>query len=210
MITAKKARGALALLVLVSSFAASAQEAAAGPNPADVYVESISYGGTGCPQGTVAQSFSNDRTAFTLIFDSYIASTGPGLPITESRKACQLNVNLHVPQGWSFAIASVDYRGFVQLPAGATASQEATYYFSGQTVQSARTTNFVGPIARDYLVQDQVPLLSLVWSQCNAVRPLNIKSAVAIVAGSSQSAQITTDSIDGKVKTLFKLAWIRC
>jgi hypothetical protein len=209
MIIAKKAWGALAPLVLVSSFAASAQEAA-GPNPADVYVESISYGGSGCPQGTVGQSLSDDRSSLTLIFDSFIASTGPGVPVTESRKNCQINVNLHVPQGWSFALASFDYRGFVELPAGVTASQTATYYFQGAATQSPRSTSFVGPVAKDYLVHDQVPLLSLIWSQCNAVRPININSQIAIVAGSSQAAQITVDSIDGKVRQLFKLAWIRC
>jgi hypothetical protein len=79
---------------------------AAGPNPSQVYVQSISYGGSGCPQGTVGQSISDDRTTFTLIYDQYIASTGPGVPITESRKNCQLNVNLHVPQGWTFTIVS--------------------------------------------------------------------------------------------------------
>src|SRR5262245_50167374 len=93
---------------------------AADPNPAEVYLQSISYGGTGCPQGSVANTFSADRKAFTLIFDKFVASSGPGVPITETRKNCQLNINIHVPQGFTYAVHTFDYRGYVQLPAGVT------------------------------------------------------------------------------------------
>jgi hypothetical protein len=55
---------------------------AAGPDPSKVYIESIGYGGTSCPQGTVGQSISNDRTVATLIFDSFVASSGPTVPVT--------------------------------------------------------------------------------------------------------------------------------
>lgn len=41
---------------------ASASSTAAGPNPADVYINSIAYGGTGCPQGTVGSFISTDRS----------------------------------------------------------------------------------------------------------------------------------------------------
>jgi hypothetical protein len=102
-----------ALAVLIPAAVASAQ----APNPNEVYVDSISYGGSGCPQGSVGSSFANDRKSFTLIFDSFVASQGPGVPITQNRKNCMVNLNLHVPGGWQFSIASVDYRGYVNLPA---------------------------------------------------------------------------------------------
>lgn len=40
---------------------ASASATSVGPNPSGVYINSISYGGTGCPQGTVGQFVSADR-----------------------------------------------------------------------------------------------------------------------------------------------------
>ncbi|KAJ3345298.1 hypothetical protein HDU91_007394, partial [Kappamyces sp. JEL0680] len=79
------------------------------PDPSTVYVNGITYGGSGCPAGSVATAFSADRTIFTMIYDSFIASSGTGVPVTESRKNCQVNVDMHYPQGWSYAIVSVDY-----------------------------------------------------------------------------------------------------
>jgi len=181
-----------------------------GPDKSKVYVESISYGGTGCPQGTVGQSISDDRTVFTLIFDSFVASIGPGVPVTENRKNCQINVNLHIPQGWSYTIADVTYRGYVQLAAGHTATQSSLYYFSGSTQQARASTNFSGPAAKDYTIGDRLDLNALVWCECNAVVPVNINSQVRIVGDASKQGQITTDSIDGKVTHIYGLQWKQC
>ena len=71
----------------------------------------------------------------TLIFDSYVASMGTGVAITENRKNCQLNLNLQYPPGFQFSIFSADYRGFAELDAGVNGTQQSTYYFSGQTAQ---------------------------------------------------------------------------
>lgn len=71
-------------------------------------------------------------TSFTLIFDKYVAQIGPGVATTESRKFCQVNLQLHYPQGFQYSILKTIYRGFAQLDAGVTGSQEATYYFSGR------------------------------------------------------------------------------
>lgn len=71
----------------------------------------------------------------TLIFDQYVASMGTGVPITENRKNCQLNINLQYPGGFQYSIFSADYRGFAELDAGVNGTQQSTYYFSGQTAQ---------------------------------------------------------------------------
>jgi hypothetical protein len=195
-------------LLLVTGLAACLH--AAGPNPADIYVQSISYGGTGCPQGTVGQSISDDRSVFTLIFDSYVASSGPGVPITESRKNCQLNINLHIPQGWAVAIGNVTYRGYAQLPAGVTGEQTALYYFQGTTQQALARTPIVGPVAKDYTLSDTLPLTTLVWSACNAVVPVNVNTQVKLTGPNNVQAQMTTDSIDGKATMVFSLQWMHC
>ncbi|MGH9224732.1 MAG: DUF4360 domain-containing protein [Acidimicrobiales bacterium] len=77
--------------------------AQAAPDPDAFYVETLGYAGTGCPQGSVGQSFSDDRTTFTMIFDVFVASTGPGVPVSESRKDCQVDLSLHVPPGMAWA-----------------------------------------------------------------------------------------------------------
>jgi len=181
----------------------------AQPNPNEVYVQSISYGGSGCPQGSVGSSFSNDRKSYTLIFDSFVASSGPGVAVTESRKNCQLNVNMRLPNGFSYSIATFDYRGYVQLPAGATAEQKSIYYFQGESSQGSAGTRFVGPIGKDYLSRDTLGLAAMVWMPCGRVVPLNVNAQVRLNAGSRQ-AQITTDSIDGKVQHVLGLQFRRC
>src|SRR4051812_38006942 len=72
----------------------------------------VTYGGTGCPQGSVGSVISQDRTTMTLIFDQYVASIGPGIPVTENRKNCQLNIDLIYPGGFQYSIFSADYRGY--------------------------------------------------------------------------------------------------
>ena len=178
--------------------------------PPGVYINSVTYGGSGCPQGSVGSLFSPDRTSLTLIFDQYVASAGPTVPITESRKSCQIAADIRVPQGWSYSIATVDYRGFVDLPAGATAEQSATYYFQGDQLQAISRTNFYGPLSRDYLNSDSIPIEKTIWSACNAVVPVNVKTAIRLSVPRGQTGAITTDSIDAKVKQIYGLQWKRC
>lgn len=181
----------------------------AGPDPRLVYVESIYYGGTGCPQGSLVQGLSEDRSSLSLVFDKFVVSAGPGVPITENRKNCQINLNLRVPQGWSYSVAQVNYLGFVQLAAGQTGSQKSIFYFQGDVAQISANSNFSGPVSRDYLTGDFIPVSSQIWSSCNGAKPLNINTQVRI-SSPQLSGQITTDSIDGKVKQILKLSWKRC
>jgi hypothetical protein len=69
---------------------------------------------------------------FTLIFDDYVASIGPGVAITESRKNCQLDIDLQYPSGFQYSVFNADYRGYAALDANVTGTQQSTYYFSGR------------------------------------------------------------------------------
>jgi hypothetical protein len=184
----------------------------ADPDPTQVWIEEVTYGGTGCPQGTASISLASDRKSFTVILDAYIASAGPGYTITDSRKNCQLNIQLHYPGGFQYSIFSSDYRGFVDLESGVTGIQKATYYFAGQTKQSSTQTTFTGPKSEDYLIHDEIPFDSTVWSPCGEYAGLNINSQVRVDAGSSKTAKgfLTTDSVDGKVVFKAGVQWQPC
>jgi hypothetical protein len=195
-------------IVLMSILAAAVGSVSQGtllaqnPNPNEVYVQSISYGGTGCPQGSVGNSFSNDRKSATLIFDSFIASTGPGVDATEARKNCQLNVNLHIPAGHTVSVSTYDYRGYVQLPAGQKAAQSSTYALTHP--EGRDQAKFKGPFSADYLVRDKVAINTKVKNDScqRVIVPLTVNAEVAVDKGqSSEQGQITTDSIDLKVET---------
>jgi hypothetical protein len=194
-----------AIAILISAGTATAQ----GPDPSQVYVQSITYGGSGCPAGSVGQSIADDRESLTLIFDSFVASQGPSVPVTQNRKNCQINLNLHLPVGIQVSVATVDYRGYVQLPAGVTAKQGAIYSFVGHPGQRNSSTSFTGPVAKDYLIRDELQITSRVWSPCGTVAPLSINAQVTVSGGTSP-AQITTDSVDGKVEQKVGLFYQSC
>lgn len=191
------------------SFGTPRGPAPTGPDPTHVYVQSITYGGSGCPAGSVAQSLSIDRSTFTLIFDSFIASKGPGHPAADALKSCQLNLNLKIPQGWQYSIATIDHRGYVQLPKKMKAIQESTYYFQGDGALASADSSFVGPVTKNYLIRDTLPFSTVVWSSCDKVRPLNITTQLQLKGG-TEAGQITTDNIDGKIGFVLGLRWKPC
>jgi hypothetical protein len=185
------------------------------PDPNSVYVDSISYGGSGCPNGSVGQSISPDRKSFTLIFDKYVAYLDGERPPVDARKNCQLSIQMKVPVGWSFAVATVTFRGFAQLSAKLRATQKSIYYFQGELAQVSAGTDLMGPLeGKDYVSSDTIPMETNVWSDCKAIRPLNINTQVRVerLAGAAPDArgQMTTDSIDGKVVQKLALVWKKC
>lgn len=189
------------LVAFLSTLAlASAQE---------IKVRNISYGGSGCPQGTVSKSISNDRSVFTIIYDQFVASIGKDSPITDSRKNCQLNLDLEIPKGWRFSILGSDYRGYAQLDRGVSGSHLTTYYFAGNSQQVTTKADFQGPVAKDYIIHDNTGLLT--WSPCGGQFNLNANSQVRLVSSTSNgSGQLTNDSTDGKFSCSLRLGWSRC
>jgi hypothetical protein len=190
-------RNTLALSLIGLTITAPVSLWAQAPNPNQPYIQSITYGGSGCPQGSVGSSFANDRLSATLIFDSNVASAGQGIPVTESHKGCQLNINVRVPNGSGAYCARLAYRGYFQLPAGAAATASASYNEyelpDGQVISGVGNgVAFQGPESRDYVRNDSV---SLEWNGTDPViTPLTARTELELA--SSQAAQITTDSID--------------
>lgn len=180
------------------------------PNPREVYIKSISYAGTGCPAGTVANMLADDAKAFTLLFDSYVAEGGPGIPLSAGRKNCQIAVDMRFPSGWSFTIVDVDYRGYANIDRGALGTQKTTYYFAGQTKTAALESNFRGPMAKDYQIRDTLGLAAAVYSPCGVNRALNLNTQVRVQTSGSQQALMTLDSIDGQLTHKYGLQWQRC
>lgn len=195
---------------ILSSLSAMAQEA---PNPSQVYIRNILANGSGCPIGSVGSDISPDAKAFTLTFSEYAAEIGPGIPLSESRKNCQLSVAMNIPGGWSYTLLKVDYRGFAALDAGVVGQQRSTYYFqgaSGRTNSGALFTNIYGPTSRDFTISDDVEISDFVWSPCGVTRSLNINTEVRVSGRNGMRGYITQDSIDGELSHTYRIAWRRC
>ena len=199
-----KTLGILPLMIYASAVLADA------PDPSQVYIRGIVHAGTGCPVGTVAGNVSPDAQAFTLIFDEFLAEAGPGISLSRSRAFCQLNLDLHIPNGWSYTVFKVDYRGFAALDPGTIGTQTASYYFQGDSHTVTLRSNIRGGYNRDYLITDRLGISAVVWSPCGIERALNIKAQVAVQAGFNQRALMTVDSIDGDFKQIYGVMWRHC
>ncbi|RZU50791.1 uncharacterized protein DUF4360 [Krasilnikovia cinnamomea] len=185
------------------------------PPPSDrIVIDVVTVNGTGCPAGTAAIAVSPDNTAFTVTYSAYTAQVGVGAAPTDWRKNCQLNIVVHVPHGFTYAISKVDYRGFASLAAGASAIERANYYFQGQSQTAYISHPFYGPLGDDWQTTDEVAVAALVWAPCGALRNLNINTELRAIAGTSDTTRttsfITMDSTDGAINTTYHFAWAQC
>ncbi|MGW1073762.1 DUF4360 domain-containing protein [Streptomyces sp. NPDC002537] len=184
------------------------------PPPDKIVIEIATVNGSGCPQGTAAIAVSPDNTAFTVTYSDYLAQVGVGSKPTDGRKNCQLNLIVHVPQGFTYAIASADYRGYAHLESGATGQQKASYYFQGQSQTVPSAHDFKGAYTDNWQATDRVDVAALVWSPCGEQRNFNINTELRVNAGSSDptktTSYMTMDSTDGDLNTIYHLAWKEC
>ena len=155
---------------------------------------------------------SNDYKAFTLLFDEYVVEAGPGVSRREGRKACQINVDMQFPQGWSYSIMDVDYRGYVSLDRGVTGVAQSDYYFQGQRGSARLSTTFRGPIDQDYEYRDSLGISAVVWSPCGASRSLNMKTQIRVDNNRARrgTGLLTVDSVDGQLEQVYGIQWRRC
>lgn len=183
------------------------------PPPDKIIIKVATVNGSGCPQGTTAVAVSEDNTAFTVTYSAYLAQVGGNSDPTAFRKNCQLNLVVHVPQGFTYAIASADYRGFASLQPGANGAQKASYYFQGSPNTASKNHPFNGPYDDNWEATDSTDWAQLVWAPCGVQRNFNINTELRVNAGSSAPGAVsfmTMDSTDGDISTVYHMAWKEC
>ncbi|WP_053754574.1 DUF4360 domain-containing protein [Streptomyces sp. MMG1533] len=183
------------------------------PPPDKIVIKVATVNGSGCPQGTAAVAVSEDNTAFTVTYSDYLAQAGGNSDPTAFRKNCQLNLIVHVPQGFTYAVASADYRGFAALQSGASGTQRASYYFQGSSNTVFKNHPFAGPYNDNWQATDTTDWAQLVWAPCGVQRNFNINTELRVNAGTQSPAKVsfmTMDSTDGDISTVYHLAWKEC
>ncbi|MEU9175888.1 DUF4360 domain-containing protein [Streptomyces sp. NPDC048550] len=202
-----------AAVAALSALALPAQAHPVSTPPGRITVDVVGVNGSGCPQGTASVAAASDNTSFTVTYSDYLAQAGAGSGGTEFRKNCQLALQIHVPQGFTYAIARADYRGFAHLQRGAYGQERANYYFQGMG-QTARTAHqFNGPYSDNWQASDQTEYQDLVYAPCGEERNLNVNSELRVYSGSSNPQALSfmsMDSTDGSVSTVYHFAWKEC
>lgn len=205
--------GAAAALI-AAAFLAHGNAASASETPSEkVEIGVNTVNGSGCRPGTAAVAPAPDNTAFTVTYSDFTAEAGDGTRAKDSRKNCQLNLSVKIPQGFTYAISKVDYRGYANLQDGATAKQLSSYYFQGRSQTERYETELTGPYDDNWQITDVAENASLVWAPCGATRNLNINSELRVNAGTSDSSTtsyITMDSTDASVETVYHFSWKKC
>jgi hypothetical protein len=150
-----------------------------------------------------------DGLSFTLLFNSFVAQAGPGIPKSQNKQDCRVKVLLHVPAGQSGIVTSVDTRGFVELSTGVVASETSEYRFPGN-VRASDSSSFTGPVVQDYLRQDVIQ--STVTSRCGGTRKARIHASLNVdnSADPAGSGVITVDTTDGQIRQVFNMAFSPC
>ncbi|MFJ9758268.1 DUF4360 domain-containing protein [Streptomyces sp. NPDC101149] len=199
--------------VATSLFGSSAFGGSPPPTPDRIVIDTVEANGSGCPTGTAAVAVSPDRTAFTVTYSNYMAKVGPGSAPTDRKKNCQLNLLVQVPRHYTYAIVSAGYQGFASLAPGASATQRASYHFQGNAHTTNSTHHFMGGFNNNWQTTDTVAVAARDFAPCGEQRTLNINTELRVEPGTSSPSATSfmeMDSTDGRIKTVYHLAWKRC
>jgi hypothetical protein len=167
------------------------------------------YGGTGCPGGSVSATLSPDATSLSLLFDSYQVEAGGETGKKFDRKSCNIAIPVHVPQGISISILSIDYRGFNQFEAGSDSTFSVEYFFAGLRGPTF-TKTFKGPQGEDYLIHNELTAQTIVWSKCGTDVNLRTNSSIRVNTKNNKQALATVDSEDVSAAIVYQLQWKQC
>lgn len=187
-----------------------------GPDPKQIQINSVSFSGNGCPQGSVSTSISPDKTVITFGFDRFQTYIGPGVSPAEKTKNCQLHLNLKYPGGFQFSVVESTYHGYAQLDKGVTGTFYSTYYFSQDasattTTQTSISGGGIWAQGQVYTKADKIPTASYIYSPCGASGILNVNNRIALTStNSSASGTVSDDDATVAFTQQVNLNWRTC
>ena len=88
---------------------------------AQISLISAEYQGSGCPQGQVSVTMTPNGSAFSILYDAFDLRVDKN--ITVARASCRVELHVKKPRKTGFRIENAEFRGFVALDAGVSASQ---------------------------------------------------------------------------------------
>ncbi|RKS76911.1 uncharacterized protein DUF4360 [Actinomadura pelletieri DSM 43383] len=190
--------------------AAAASSPANGPK--DVKVDIAAVNGSGCKPGSAAVSLASDRDSFSVTYSDYTAQAGGSTTPADGRKTCRVNLQVLVPEDFTYAVSAVDYRLRADLQSGAKAVQRASYYFQTDSETKTATHNLTGPYNKNFEVSEKIPEDQLAWKPCGERLNFNITTELRVDKGTSDASKVSTITLNSGngAKVNYHLAWKPC
>jgi len=184
---------AVALFVPFASSAAAARAA----DPV-VTLRILSANGSGCPAGSSVSATVPSQEAFTVSYSQFKVLGG-------DYKNCLLTMQVTPPAGWTYAVYSVDNRGYAILDAGARARIQNNSWFTGFSWTLTTDGTINGPYDDFWQTTNAGPLL---FAPCNRSANLNINSTVRVSGPNTSSMELF--ATDVRASIIYHLQWRRC
>jgi hypothetical protein len=160
-----------AAIAMVSAAPSMATEPAA---PDTWRVGTPVLSGTGCPSGSATAVLTEDGSTVSIFFDGYRAAAGDH--VFMDRKACNIGLPIHVPNGLSVALLKLDYRGWYSLPAQGKATLKREYFFAG--ARGDRVADVVYAGQGEVETSDNLLALAQVYSRCGADTTARVNTSI--------------------------------
>lgn len=168
------------------------------------------YGGTGCPAGTASAILSPDQDEISILFDQFVAEAGGDTRRIVDRKACDLGIPIHIPQGYSVAVIQTDFRGFNLVARGGMNRLNTEYFWANQR-GPVYSNMFRGPQNADYFATNGVMASGTVWTPCGMSTNLRIRATIMTQTNSRlEQSMMTVDSADISAGLVYHVQWRQC
>jgi hypothetical protein len=94
----------------------------------------LTYGGPGCPEGSIEAKLDTGYSFFTLLFKSFFDGNDANTAVTEVRKNCQLSLSIIHPTRFQYSVLAVETPGdyvYHGSKPGFRLSARTTYSYPG-------------------------------------------------------------------------------
>jgi hypothetical protein len=170
------------------------------------HFKSVEFLGDACSEESATVAFSPDNQVFTAIFSDFVAAAGENTPAEQANRGCLIRAQVEVPDGWSYALESVDYRGFVQQDDDVTSTKDSLYLISDSSPFKTPTLRFEDETSEDFTNSDIGPGRPSPFSPCGGGQELWIVTQTQVDndGDDDNSGFLAMDSVD------VELQWRRC
>lgn len=205
----RKATSVFGIVLLASALAApSASADQAVPPPPGASVTLVGDTSHYDCEGT-SLAASEPLTGFTVTHAKFHVSAGGDSP-GQDRKSCRLAVQVHAPEGYTFAIERGEHRVVADLTRGASGLVAIGDCFQGPSCSAPSRYAINGPFSGVWTHKDEVPPDQLVFMRCDEPRAVLFYTELRVTQGSSASLTNRIAWDTPETHSSYGLSWKTC